>query len=176
MRTQGGIYLLVDFQVAPTATGVQKSIISVGQVAGRSIIVVRRSGGTIFNERSLDFDRSSGVYRQKVDTPLKRPVGAPKLRMTFEQQDGQGDEAHAANAGAVLVLLTEAEVEQQEMTHLLFPKLVPACSACMKGKGTSLAASPPRPPPSTSLGGVSKLTVDHMLMRRRSRSWSATME
>ena len=68
-----------DFHVPPKTTSLQRSIISVGEVAGRgNIIVCRSSGGTIFNEvtgNRIWFEGAGGVYRLKADTSAKRVTG-----------------------------------------------------------------------------------------------------
>ena len=69
MRTRRGVYVSGDFQIGPKTTGLQRSLISVGQVADRgNSMVFRRSSGTLFNKvtgTQIKFERAGGVYRQK---------------------------------------------------------------------------------------------------------------
>ena len=67
LRTRDGVNVAGDFQIAPKDTGLQRSIISVGQVCDRGNLVTTRStGGTILNDFSgnrIEFERAGGVYR-----------------------------------------------------------------------------------------------------------------
>ena len=69
MRTRRGVNVSGDFQIGPKTTGLQRSLISVGQVADRgNSMVFRRSSGTLFNKvtgTQIKFERAGGVYRQK---------------------------------------------------------------------------------------------------------------
>ena len=69
MRTRRGVNVSGDYQIAPKTTGLQRSLISVGQVADRgNSMVFRRSSGTLFNKvtgTQIKFERAGGVYRQK---------------------------------------------------------------------------------------------------------------
>ena len=48
LRTREGVNVSSDFQIAPKDTGLQRSIVSVGQVCDRgNIITFRSTGGTI---------------------------------------------------------------------------------------------------------------------------------
>ena len=64
-----------DFQIAPRISGLQRSIISDGQVCDRgSIIKIRSIGGTILNELSgnrIELECSNGVYRVMIDASVK---------------------------------------------------------------------------------------------------------
>ena len=75
LRTRDGINVAVDFQIARKDTGLQRSIMSVGQVCDRSNIITSRSfGGTILNEftgNRIEFERAGGVYRLRGDTKAK---------------------------------------------------------------------------------------------------------
>ena len=70
LRTRDGVNVAGDFQIAPKNTGLQRSIVSVGQVCDRgNIITFRSTGGTILNEfigNRLEFERAGGVYRLRV--------------------------------------------------------------------------------------------------------------
>ena len=159
LRTQDGLDLSGGSQVAPTAAGLQNSIISVGQVVDKINITVFRSFiGT-------NFDRSGGVYRLNVAMSTKRPTKTPKLLM-----EGEADEPHMANAGAALVLPSEAGVEHHELTHLLFR------SWCRHGvrarrKGEASTKKPVRVVRPNS----SQTTCSWVKMERLSRSWPARM-
>ena len=80
-----------DFQIAPKDTGLQKSIISVGQVCDNgNIITFRSTGGTRFNEftgNSIEFERAGGVYRLRADTraKMKSETVGVSLFMGLEQ-------------------------------------------------------------------------------------------
>ena len=90
LRTRDGINAAGDFQIAPTNTGLQSSIISVGHVCDRgNIITFRSNGGTILNEftgNRIEFERAGGVYRLKADTSAKTKSGTDgvKVLMGFE--------------------------------------------------------------------------------------------
>ena len=62
MCTRHGVNVSRDLQIAPKTTGLQRSIISVGQVADRGkIIVFQRSCGTMFKEVTgsrIEFERA----------------------------------------------------------------------------------------------------------------------
>ena len=64
LRTRDGIHVSGDFQIAPKDTGLQRSIISVGQVCDRgNIFTVRSTGATILNEftgNRIEFERVGG--------------------------------------------------------------------------------------------------------------------
>ena len=72
LHTRDGTNVSGDFQIAPKNSGMQRSIISVGQVCDRgNIITFRSTGGTILNEFSgntIEFERVNGVYRLLADT------------------------------------------------------------------------------------------------------------
>ena len=59
LRTRDGVNVASDFQIAPKKTGLQRSIISVGQVCDRGNIITFRSTG-ILNE-FLAIELSSNV-------------------------------------------------------------------------------------------------------------------
>ena len=60
-HTRDGVNVASDFQIAPKNTGLQRSIISVGQVCGRgNLITFRSTGGTILN-RFTAIESSSNV-------------------------------------------------------------------------------------------------------------------
>ena len=112
-----------------------------------NIIIFRSTAGTILNEFSgnrIEFERAGGVHRLRSDTSAKMKSGTDgtKMLMGFEQ-DIAGAEAQPARLGNALVLPSESEVEQHELTHLQFRNWC-------KGQ-----ASP---------GGVSKFATDCMYM------------
>ena len=137
LRTRDGINVARDVQIAPKKTGLQRSIISVGQVCDRSnIIIFRSTGGTVLNEFSgnrIEFERAGGVYRLRADTSAKNTYGTAgaKMLMGF-MQDTAGAEAQPARLGNVLALPSESEVEQHELTHLPFRNW---CRHCVRAKG-----------------------------------------
>ena len=65
LRTRDGINVSGDFQIAPKDTGLQRSVISVGQVCDRgNIFTFRSTGGTILNEftgNRIEFERVGGI-------------------------------------------------------------------------------------------------------------------
>ena len=73
LRARDGVNVASDFQIAPKNTGLQRSIISVGQVCDRGNITFRSARGTILNEftgnrieftgNRIEFERAGGVYR-----------------------------------------------------------------------------------------------------------------
>ena len=69
LRTRHGVNVAGDFQIAPKNTGLQRSIISVGQVCDRgNIITFRSTGGTTLNEftgNRIEFERAGGVYESR---------------------------------------------------------------------------------------------------------------
>ena len=80
LRARDGVNVAGDFQIAPKNTGLQKSIISVGQVCDRgNIITFRSTGGTILDELSgnrIEFQRAGGgVYWLSADTRAKMKSG-----------------------------------------------------------------------------------------------------
>ena len=54
MRTHDGVNLSGGFQIAPKTSGLQKLIMSVGQVADRSNIIAFRSSGGRSSTRELE--------------------------------------------------------------------------------------------------------------------------
>ena len=72
LRTRDGVNVAGDFQIAPKNTGLQRSVISFGQVCDRgNIITFRSKGGTILNEftgNRIDKERAGGAYRLRADT------------------------------------------------------------------------------------------------------------
>ena len=73
----------------------------------------------------------------------------------------QSDEAQPAKLGNVPVLPSEAEVEEHELTHLLFTSW---CRHCVRVKSNV------SPHPESSPGGVSKFATDYMFM---CKEWNA---
>ena len=75
LRTRDAVNVASDFQIAPKNTGLQRSIISVGQVCDRgNIITFRSTGGTILNEftgNRIEFECAGGVYLLRADTRAK---------------------------------------------------------------------------------------------------------
>ena len=158
LRTRDGVTVSSIFQIAPQNTGLQRSIISVGQVCDRgNIITFRSTGGTIPNEftgNRIEFERAGGVYRLTAGTSAKKQSGSGEVKvlMGFEQDAAGTAEAQPARPGIVLVLPSEAEVEQHEFTHLPFRSW---CRHCVRAKGPHLESSS---------CGVSKFTTDYMFM------------
>ena len=111
-----------DFQIAPKDTGLQRSIISVGQVRERRNIFTFRTILNEFTGNRIEFERVGGVYRLKADASAKTYSGknGVKMRMGFEQDDADTAEAQLARSGNVPVLPSEALVEQHELTHFPF--------------------------------------------------------
>ena len=150
-----------DFQIARKKTGLQRSIISVGQVCDRgNIITFRSTGGTILNEftgHRIEFERAGGVCRLIAGTwaRMQSGPGEVKVLMGFEQDGAGAAEAQPARSGIVPVLPSEAEVEQHELTHLAFRSW---CRHCVRAKGKE------RPHQESSLGGVSMFATDWMFM------------
>ena len=67
LRTGDGVNVARDFQIAPKNSGLQRSVISVGQVCDRgNIITFRSTGGETLNE--FTGNRSGGVYRPRAKT------------------------------------------------------------------------------------------------------------
>ena len=161
LRTRSGINLAGDFQIAPEDTGLHLSIISVGQQCDRGNIMTFRSvGGTILNEftgNRIEFERVGGVYRFRFNTSPNtcHGVDAVKGLMGFVSDTARDAEAQPARPGCVPVLPSEAEVEQHELTHLLFRNW---CRHCVRAKGKK------RPHHESSPGGVSKFATDHMFI------------
>ena len=133
LRTRDGITVAGDFQIAPQKNGLQRSIISVGEVCDRgNIITFRNTDGMILNEFSgerIEFVRARGVYRLRADTSLKMKSGTrgAKMLMDFEQDTAGAAEAQPARPGNVPVLPSESEVE-----HLPFRSW---CRHCERAKG-----------------------------------------
>ena len=75
--------------------------------------------------------------------------------MGFEQDTARAAEAQPARPGIVLVLPSEAEAEQHELTLLPFPSW---CRHCVRAKGKE------SPHHESSPGGVSKVATDYMFM------------
>ena len=99
LYTRGGINVASDFQIAPNNSGLQRFIISVGQVCDRgNIVTFRNTGGTMLNEFSgnrIEFKRVNGVYRQLADTLARLEPGnnGVKMLMGFEHDSAAADEA-----------------------------------------------------------------------------------
>ena len=77
------------------------------------------------------------------------------MLISFEQDSAGADEAQLAKLGNVLVLPSEAEVEQHDLTHLPFRSW---CRHCVRAKSKESAH------PESSPGAVSKFATDHMFM------------
>ena len=97
----------------------------------------RSTGGTILNEftgNRIEFERVGGVYRLRFNTSPNtcHGVDAVKGLMGFVLDTARDAEAQPARPGSVPVLTSEAEVEQHELTHLLFRNW---CSHCVRAKG-----------------------------------------
>ena len=92
MRTRDGVNVSGDLQIAHKTGGLQRSIISVGQMADRgNIIEFRSSGGTIFKEvtdNRIEVERAGDVYRLKAHTSAKSATGTSgtNMLMGFEQE------------------------------------------------------------------------------------------
>ena len=161
LRTGDGVNVASDFQIATKNTGLQRSIISVGQVCDRgNIITFRSTGGMIFNEftgNRIKFERAGGVYRLIAGTTARMQSGPceVKVLMGIEQDAAGAAEAQHARPGIVLVLPSEAEVEQHELTHLPSRSW---CGHCVRAKGKE------SPHHESSPGGVSKFATDFMFM------------
>ena len=167
LRTRVGINVAGDFQIAPKHTGLQRSIISVGQVCDRgNIIKFRWTGGTILNEftgNRIEFERLGGVYRLRADTSAKTKsgTGGVKVLMGFEQDTASAVEAQPVRPGNVPVLPSESEVEKHELTHLPFRNW---CRHCVRAEGKESLHHESSP------GGVSKFATDYMFM---GEGWNA---
>ena len=102
LRVRDGVNVASEFQIAPKNTGLQRSIISVGQVCDRgNIITFRSAGGSILNEftgNRIKFERAGGVYRLRADTraKMKSETGGVKVLMGFEQDTADAAEAQPA--------------------------------------------------------------------------------
>ena len=135
LRTRDGVNVASDFQIPPKNTGLQRSIISVGQVCDRgNIITFRSTGGTIINEftgNRIELDCAGGVYRLIAGTSarMQSGPGEVKVLMGSEQDAAGAAEAQPARPGIVLVLLSEAEVEQHTFA---VSKLVPTMRTCQR--------------------------------------------
>ena len=137
LRTRDGINVASDFQIAPKDTGLQRSIISVGQVCDKgNAITFRITGGTILNEFTgsrIELDRAGRVYRPKADASTKTKSGKSgvKILMAIDTEDAA--EAQLAKSRMVPVLPCEAEVDQHELTHLPFRNW---CRHCVRAQST----------------------------------------
>ena len=142
LRTPDAINVAGDFQMALQKTGLQRSVISVGQVCEKcNIIKFRSTGGTILNAftgNRIHFERAGGVYRPRAGTSAKKQAGSGEIKVLMgSEQDAAGDaEAQPARPVIVLVLPSEAEVEQHELTHLPFRSWCRHCVRC-QGQGES---------------------------------------
>ena len=161
LRIRDGVNVASDFQIAPKNTGLQRSITSLGRVCDRGhIITFRSTGGTILNEftgNRIEFERAGGVYPLIAGPSARMQCGPGKVKvlMGFEQDTAGAAEAQHARPGIVLVLPSEAEVEQHEFTHLPFRSW---CRHCARAKGRE------SPHHESSPGGVSKFATDCMFM------------
>ena len=85
LRTRDGVNVASDFQIAPKDTGLQRSIISVGQVCDRgNIITTSSTGETILNDftgNRTEFERAGGVYRLRADTRAKMKSGTGGVKV-----------------------------------------------------------------------------------------------
>ena len=122
-----------DFQIAPKNTGLQRSIISVGQMCDRrNIITFRSTGGTILNEftgHRIEFERAAGVYRLRAGRPAKMQCGPVEKKVLMGFEAG-ATEAQSARPGIVLVLPSEAEVGATRVNTFAVSKLVPTLRTC----------------------------------------------
>ena len=88
MRTRDGVDVASDFQIAPKNTGLQRSIISVGQVCDRgNIITFRSTGGTILNEftgNRIEFERAGGVYRLIAGASARMQSGPGEVKQSVD--------------------------------------------------------------------------------------------
>ena len=148
LRTRDGVNVAGDFQIAPKDTGLQRSIIPVGQVCDRgNIITFRSTGGTILDELSgnrIEFQRAGGgVYWLSADTraKMKSGTGGVQVFMGFDQ-----DTAVAAEPQ----LPSEAKVEHHKLTQFPFRNW---CRHCVR------AFSKESPHHESSPGGVSKFAT-----------------
>ena len=161
VRTRDNVNVAGDFQIAPKNTGLQRSLISVGQVCDRgNIITFRSTSGTILNGFTgyrIEFERAGGVYQLRGDTraKMRSETGDVKVLMVFEQNTSDAAEGQRARPGNVPVLPSEAEVEQHELTHLPFRHW---CRHCVRAKGKE------SPHHESSLGGVSKFATDFLFL------------
>ena len=123
-----------------------------------NIITFRSTGGTILNNvlNRIEFERVNGVDRV-ADTSGKLKPGSNGIKMlpNFKQDSAGADEAQLAKLGNVLVLPSEAEVEQHELTHLPFRSW---CRHCVRAK------SKESPHLESGPGDESKFTTDYMFM------------
>ena len=101
-----------------------------------------------------EFVRAVGVYRLRAGTSAKMQSGPSEVKvlMGFEQDAAGVAEAQSARPGIVPVLLSEAEVEQHELTHLPFRSW---CRHCVRAKGKE------SPHHESSPGGVSTFANRH---------------
>ena len=161
LATRDDVNVASHFQIALKNIGLQRSIISVGQVCDRgSVITFRSTGGTILNEftgNRIEFERAGGVYRLRVGTSakMKSGPGGVKGLMGFEEDSAGATEAQSARPEIVPVLPSEAEVEQHELTHLPFRSW---CRHCARAKGKEC------PHHESGLGSESKFATDYMFM------------
>ena len=86
---------------------------------------------------------------------MKSGTGGVKVSMGLDQDTADAAEAQPARPGNVPVLLSEAEVEQHELTNLPFRKW---CRHCVRAK------SKESPHQESSPGGVSKFATDNLFM------------
>ena len=124
LRTRDGVNVAGDFQIAPKSTGLQGSVISVGQVCDRgNNITFSSTGGRILNEftgNRIEFERAGGVYRLRADTNMKSDIVGVKVLMRIEQDTAGAAETQPVRPGNEPVLPSEAEVERHQLTHLPF--------------------------------------------------------
>ena len=127
LRTRDGVNVASDFQIAPKNTGLQRSIISVGQVCDRGNI------DEITGNR-IELERAGGVYRLRAGTSAKMQSGPGEVKVLkgFEQDTAGAVEAQPARPVIVPVLPSKAEVEQHELILLPFRSW---CRRCVRAKG-----------------------------------------
>ena len=136
LRTRDGINVAGDFQIAPKDTGLQRSIISVGQVCDRgNIFTFRSTGGTILNEftgNRIEFERAGGVYRLKAEASTKTKSGTGGLTMLMgcEQDTTDAAEAQVARPGNVPVIAEQNRGGTTRVDTFAVPKLVQTLRTC----------------------------------------------
>ena len=138
LRTQDGINVSKDFQIASEDTGLLRSIISVGQVCDRgNIFTFRSTGGTILNEftgNRIEFERVGGISRLKADASAKTypGKGGAKMLISFEQNGADTAEAQLARPGNALVIAEPSRGGTTRTYAFAVPKLVQTLRTCQR--------------------------------------------